>query len=257
MEKRTRSPNYPALSLPDAINRMTALYRAQHTHAAPREVVAKGMGFNTLNGASATAVSALHKYGLLERVGDELKVSELAMRILHPQSADERIAAIREAADGPPLFGELKDRFPGRMPSEELLRNYLVRKGFAPTAVSSVILAYRETLELVEQEHRGHDSLREPAQEHVSMAPQIEAARLDLSTQAPTVAVSGERPIGRYDYEDGSYIRIVAGGDIDTETALEMVETLIDLKRKELSRRKTRIRSGATNPGAADTIDND
>jgi hypothetical protein len=59
--------------------------------------------------------------------------------------------------------------------------------------------------------------------------------------------VSGERPIGRYDYEDGSYIKIVASGDVDTETALEMVETLIALKRRELERRKTSVSPEATN----------
>lgn len=53
---------------------------------------------------------------------------------------------------------------------------------------------------------------------------------------------NSERPIGRYDFEDGSYVRIVARGKIDTEEALEMVETLIDLKRKELARRKAQER---------------
>ena len=96
MDKRIRSPNYPALSLPDAIEKVTALYRNVHTHAEPREVIAKGMGFNTLNGASATAISALHKYGLLEKLGDDIKVSERALRILH-NSAEEKAEAIRGA----------------------------------------------------------------------------------------------------------------------------------------------------------------
>jgi hypothetical protein len=164
MEKRLRSPNYPALSLPDAIEKVTALYRAQHTHAAPREVVAKGIGYNSLNGASASAISALLKYGLLERIGDEGKVSERALRILHPHSPEERGTAIREAALEPPLFAELNQRFPGRVPNDELLRNYLIRNGFAPSAVTSVITSYRETSEMVEREGWAHDSLREQAE---------------------------------------------------------------------------------------------
>lgn len=66
----------------------------------------------------------------------------------------------------------------------------------------------------------------------------------------------GERPIGRYDYEDGSYIKIVAGGDLDTETALEMVETLIALKRKELARRKA-TSSVVANPASTPDDDGD
>jgi hypothetical protein len=169
MDKRIRSPNYPALSLPDAIDKVTALYRAQHTHPAPREVVARGIGYNSLNGASASAISALQKYGLLERTGDEIRVSERALRILHPHPPEERGAAIREAAQEPPLFAELNERFPGRMPSDDLLRNYLIRNGFAPSAVTSVITAYRETSEMAEREGREHDSLREQPQEHAGM----------------------------------------------------------------------------------------
>lgn len=58
----------------------------------------------------------------------------------------------------------------------------------------------------------------------------------------PLAVENAERSIGRYDFEDGSYVRIVAHGEVDTETILEMVkemtETLIALKRKELARRK-------------------
>jgi hypothetical protein len=176
MEKRLRSPNYPALSLPDAIEKVGMLYRAQHTHAAPREIVAKGMGYNTLNGASATAISALHKYGLLDRIGEEIKVSDRAMRILHPHSPRERGKAIQEAAYEPPLFAELRERFPGQMPSDDLLRNFLIRNGFAPAALTPVMLAYRETSEMAEREGRAHDSPREQAQEHAAMPSQSSAA---------------------------------------------------------------------------------
>jgi hypothetical protein len=50
--------------------------------------------------------------------------------------------------------------------------------------------------------------------------------------------VLDERPIGRWDFEGGGHVRIVVGGDVDTESALEMAETLIKLKRQELNRTK-------------------
>lgn len=256
--KRIRSPNYPALSLPDAIEKVMALYRAQHTHSAPREVAVRGMGYNSLNGASATAISALHKYGLLDRVGDEVKVSDRALRILHPESVEERSAAVREAAAEPPLFNELDERFPGRMPNDDLLRNYLIRRGFAPGAVTSVIVAYRETSEMAAREGSAHESPHEQVQEHAEMTSTHHVAP-DLTRAAPPVvalplAIPGERPIGRYDYEDGSYIKIVASGDIDTEAALEMVETLITLKRKELERRKATDAASTGVSGAREAI---
>ena len=65
MDKRIRSPNYPALSLPDAIERVAALYRAQHTHGAPREAIARGMGYNSPNGASASVASHAKLYNMI------------------------------------------------------------------------------------------------------------------------------------------------------------------------------------------------
>lgn len=234
MEKRIRSPNYPALSLPDAIEKVTALYRNMHTHAGPRKVVVKGMGYNTLNGASATAISALHKYGLLERIsGDEIKVSERALRILHPHSPEERATAIREAAVEPPLFVELAERFPGRLPNEELLRNYLVRKGFAPAAASQVILTYRETSELVNRETGEHDSGSDPTPEP-NMLPSAATPQQGQHVQKGQHVQGLGRQLGRYDFEGGAFVQMLAGGNIDTETALNMIETLLKMKRDEL-----------------------
>lgn len=243
LEKRSRSPNYPALSLPDAIEKVTVLYKNLHTHSAPREVVAKGMGYQSLSGASATAISALAKYGLIERSGEELKVSERALRIIHPNTPTERSEAINEAARDPALFSELFERFDGRMPNEDLLRNYLARKSFVPAAISMIVLGFRETLEFVRQESSVYDSPRVIEPENTPMSSPIGTQQ---AVKAPPVVPQAlalsedERPIGRYDFEDGSYVRIIAGGDVDTEAALDMVETLIDLKRKELVKRKQR-----------------
>lgn len=248
MEKRTRSPNYPALSLPAALDKVTILYKNQHTHSAPREVVAQSMGYNSLNGASATAISALHKYGLLDRMGDELKLSERAMRILHPHSPDEKAAAIKEAASEPSLFAELADRFPGPVPNDDILRNYLIRNGFSPAAVSSVVLAYRDTVELAAREGGGYGSPR-----NVPAIRENEPLMNALSQIAPPAhgvdnplnRSENERSIARYDFEGGGYVRILAGGDVDTESALDMAETLLKLKRMEITSRTTSIRASA------------
>jgi hypothetical protein len=237
MEKRIRSPNYPAISLPDALERVAAVYRALHTHAGPREVIAKGMGFNTLNGASATAISALHKYGLLEKNGDDIKVSERALRILHPHSPEEKAEAIREAATAPQLFAELAERFPGRLPNEELLRNYLVRNGFAPAAAQIVVLAYRETSELVERSAGGHDSGSLETPETVMQASPLTTKSPVIGAPSLSSNIGNERQIGLVDLEGGGYVRIVSLGEIDTEEALEWAEDIIARKRRELKRK--------------------
>jgi len=192
MERRLRSPNYPAFSLPVAIEKVAALYAAQHRHPAPREIVATGMGYNSLNGASATAISALHKYGLVEGRGDQLRVSDRAMRLLHPESPEERAEAIRDAAFDPPLFAELNERFPGKLPNDDLLRNYLIRRGFAPNAVTSVIASYRETSEMVERNEARQDSARELPSEPVVM-PQVAETLSPTSSPATSAIVRPSR----------------------------------------------------------------
>lgn len=241
MDKRVRSPNYPAISLREAMDKVSVLHKHIHNHAGPREVIARGMGYASLNGSSMSVISALNKYGLLEGRGDEIKISDRAMRIMHPESQDERATAIREAAAEPQLFAELDDRFPGATPNEELLRNYLLRKSFAPSAVSQVILSYRETKELVEAECGGYDSSSLPIKGPANMP---HASTLATAPYQPIpshniiVDQTNERLVGRYDFEGGSYVRIMAGGDLPTEELLDMVETMVSLKRKEIERRK-------------------
>lgn len=196
------------------------------------------MGYTGLNGASATSISALHKYGLLEKNGEDIKVSERAMRILHPQFPAERPDAIREAAHEPELFRELADRFPGKTPNDDLLKNYLVRNGFALGALTSVISAYRETSDMVEREAGGYiPEAQQPVE--ITMQSQLPVPSATIQASIKTQELQyDERQIGRYDFEGGAYVRISAFGEIGTAEALEMAQTIIDLKRKELERRK-------------------
>jgi hypothetical protein len=232
MDKRIRSPNYPSIGLKEAITRVTALYKNQHTHWATREVVAKGMGYSSLNGASASAISALHKYGLLERQGEEIRVSDRALRILHPQSPDEKAEAIGEAASEPQLFVELAAKFPGRLPSEEVLRNYLIRNGFSPGAVSGVILAYRDTRELVEAESGGYDSQIQPISEPQTMQPNVRipgAVAPPRGIAQPPISQGDFRSLGQHTFSDGSTVQIVVTGPITNQEAHKAATKLLEV----------------------------
>lgn len=149
---RTRSPNYPTISLPDAIERVRKVYNKEHLHKADPEVVCRAMGYTGVNGASLGVLSALKKYLLLEEVGKELKVSALALSILvDPQNSTVRQEAIRSAAAAPALFETLFDEFGDSPPSDENLRAFLLKRNFAQTAVDTPIRTYRETLDFVSQ----------------------------------------------------------------------------------------------------------
>jgi hypothetical protein len=147
---RVRSPNYPALSLPEAIKSATAIQAAEQHLAAPKEVVAKHLGYASLHGHAGRAISAIENYGLLEEVnGDKVKVSPLAMSILFPASPEEKQNAIKEAAFKHSLFMAIKEEWQGSRPSDENLRVYLIRRKFAADAVDRVIEVYKATMDLV------------------------------------------------------------------------------------------------------------
>jgi DNA-directed RNA polymerase subunit H (RpoH/RPB5) len=178
---RVRSPNYPQISLEDAVNRVAAIFSKEHQHTAPREVIIKDMGYNGIHGNSLGALSALSKYGLLERDGQDYKVSDRAIAIIHPESDNARLAALREAAQAPVLFAEIFEHFKGQLPSDENLKAYLIRKGFAESALTSVIVTLRDTMKFV-----GDTPL------HVTGkgAMQAQPAQLSFTGHAPVVKIS-------------------------------------------------------------------
>ncbi len=150
---KQRSPNYPAISLAEALIRLKPIYAKQRRYPAPRAVLAQLMGYSSLNGASATIVSALSKYGLLEGHGDDLRVSELGQDLmLHRKGDPEYTEALQAAAFMPAFFRELRDQYPRGLPSEHSLRANLVKRGFNPKAIDSAIRAYRDTIEFVDAE---------------------------------------------------------------------------------------------------------
>jgi hypothetical protein len=113
-------------------------------------VIAKALGYAGVNGSSLGIMSALKKYGLLEEVGKDWKVSQDALTILvDPPDSEGRAEAIRKAALAPALFATLFEEFGEQPPSDENLRAFLLKRNFAQSAVDTPIRSYRETLDFV------------------------------------------------------------------------------------------------------------
>ena len=151
MATRPRSPNYPAFSLQKGVEYARKVYTTIHLHKATPEVVAKAMGYGSVNGGSLTAISALKKFGLIEEDGKDLKITQDALTIIvEPAHSTERAKVLVRLATLPGLFAELAAAFPGPTPNDEILRAWLLRKGFLSSTVDLPIRAYRETMELAE-----------------------------------------------------------------------------------------------------------
>lgn len=160
MATRLRSPRYPSMSLEDAIEHGRTIFDKDRRHPIAREVAASHIGYKSLNGAADSALSSLMQYGILEKVAKgEVRVSQWAVDILHPDNPPQRIAAIQSAARNPALFQALDDRFRDAIPSNETLRSYLTRENFNDRAIGPVIAAYTKTRAFVTQEGANDSSI--------------------------------------------------------------------------------------------------
>lgn len=146
---RTRSPRFPGHSVNDAIEFARRIYDGAHTSQIDSLTAIKLMNFSGKSGASATALGSVRQFGLIEGVGEKTRISNLALKILEPESPTERMEALREAAKQPEVFRQVYDRFDARIPAaNEPIRAYLIRElGFSKSGAEDCLRSLRETIE--------------------------------------------------------------------------------------------------------------
>lgn len=150
-KKKGRSPSYPAVSLPAAIERAKTLWEHERQHPTPVETIVQHWGYRSFNGPASLALAALKKFGLVEDEGtgtDRIaKVSDLAVEIIANPDAAARLEAIRDAALRPSIHRELWDKYGVVLPSDANLKWELTRqRGFTETGATEFIPEYRETI---------------------------------------------------------------------------------------------------------------
>jgi hypothetical protein len=181
---KTRSPEYPAISLKEAIERVKLVYDKDYQNRLPKHVIAEHMGYKSLSGASLPVLSALTKYGLLEGRGDETRVSDLAVALIaHEPGTPERMQALKQASVLPELFTDLDKRFQDGKASDQAIRSYLLTSKFIPVAADAAIRAYRDTKEFVEAESAGYNG--HEAEPEAIVTPQVHTPPSKPGTPPP------------------------------------------------------------------------
>lgn len=232
MVTKARSPNYPAFGLGRSIELIRKVHADIHHHKAPALVVMKALGYTSANGRALASISALKKYGLLEEVGKEFKVSKDAMCILfEPADTPARKAALERAAFAPDLFGRLRKEFPGKPPSNELLRSYLLQNGFLLSSVDQAIKAYRDTLSLVENAIGGYNSSIESIDaadraEVEEDVPDIEIGDLVQWESGGVLHMETPRIVRAFQEHEGKAYAFVEG----SESGIPMEELVLERK---------------------------
>ena len=145
---KMRSPNYPAVGLPEAIRSIQQIWDAEKRTPVPIDVLGAAMGYKSVSGPVRTKVAAIRKYGLLEQSGSNFKLSDLGMQILHSlPDSQERQDAINAAAMRPEAFRELYETH--MEASDQALKSHLLmKKSFSEAGAKQFIKAFRDTLSI-------------------------------------------------------------------------------------------------------------
>ena len=156
--KRARSPKFPGIDLKTAIAKATALYEKEPTRSAPQEIVLKHWNYSSKSGAGLVALGAVRGFGLVETVGKEIKLTDLALDILQDDrpGSTSRQAALWKAALLPSMHAILWKHYNGTIPSDDTLRFHLRRdRGFTDKGADDFIKQFRATLAFANSEKNG------------------------------------------------------------------------------------------------------
>lgn len=240
MDGRQRSPSYPSTSLQDAIDIARKLHLVERTNPVERGVAAKALGYSGISGRSATILSNLIQYGLLERAGkSEVRVTRRAVEILYPDTAASLAQALTDAAKEPELFQAIADRFTDGRPSENAIEAFLIRQGYTHTAVRPATRAFLETFLFLENTigNEGHsqsapETIEAQQDQQVERRPQGSSASqtfLRAEVLPPSVGKAADQSQG-YDVRI-HHKRLFLAGTVEHQAeADELIATILALK---------------------------
>ena len=253
--KRSRSPNYPALNLEDAIDGIKKVYAAEGNRRTSGEDVAAALGHQSLSGAARVKVSALRKYGLLEAEEDGLKVSDWALSLINlPADHPDSVEALQTAALSPVLFAEIHETYGSTPPSDGVLRNYLLKKDFGHKVADDVIRLYRETVNFVSQNSRHPDTEEENAVDPIPGNDESQEHRGGSSSankaEVKPREADADPPISEQQYRlsEDCEVSLTFSG-ILTQEALGTLEEYLKIFRKTLPQHKDLPGSSARGRG--------
>lgn len=141
MVTRPRSPNYPAIDLRTAVERVKQLYSSVQRGGFKPEDAGKAWGYSGPTDPVRRALGALRQYGLLEaKKGNDarLTTTALTLALREPESREFQVA-LREALRGPSLFNELIESGRANDAAGALMHHLVVDKMFTKEGASTFI----------------------------------------------------------------------------------------------------------------------
>jgi hypothetical protein len=205
-----RSPNYPAFGLTEAVDAVKALWEKEKKTPVDVATIATAWGYGSVSGRVRSKLGAVRKFGLVEDTADGIRVSAIAMRILHEADNTERLTAMREAALKPSLFRELYESHANA--SDQAIKSYLIlKRGFSDAGAREATRAFRDTIEvanLVGSEYTPQSNTSDDSEDDMRTEPTKDVSYLDQDRWQPHLNVmAGQRPRMGVDSGAGGFNR--------------------------------------------------
>jgi hypothetical protein len=185
-----KSPKSPRNTLKDSLEVTQKLFKEASRAFVSRETAAKAMGYSGLTGSSLTFLASLVGYGLLAKKGAEVKVSDLAIEILHPTNDDQKKQALKKAALNPPLFADLAQNHGDC--SEAVLASKLIQDKFPPEGAKKtarVFIANKEFANVDGPDYSGLDQ-NESSSDETSTTPLSDMIATQPVTKTPSLGAA-------------------------------------------------------------------
>lgn len=236
-KRRERSPSYPAVSLPVAVDKVRELYQQEKSYLTPIDTILQHWKYSPGSGSGMVAVAAALKFGLLENEGSgrarRAKVSELGLRIVRDtrDESPERDRLLREAALLPQIHRDLWEKYRQALPSDANLKHTLkFEYGFTDLGAAEFAREFRATIAFARLEEGNGEEVADPADyphqiEHV--APVGGQMFLRGATDNLRVSDAGRAPVGRLPSHGGMVLALpIAGTGPDRWPSLHLPDRL-------------------------------
>jgi hypothetical protein len=152
-------PKYPRHSLEKALRIPKAILDQNAGQDCTEQESADFVGVKYNKGPYALELSSALKFGLLERKGGKLAVSDIAKKILRPQNEEEELSGLREAVLKAPDISSVYSHYRGEnLPDMQFFDNALVDKfGIPKPKLGEFKSIFFETLNKAKllEEHNG------------------------------------------------------------------------------------------------------
>jgi hypothetical protein len=148
MPEKVRSPSFPFISLPEAIQRARLLYEAERRNPVSADVAVAHWGYAPKSSGGRQTIAALKAFELMEDVNGRLRLTDVGQHlVVREPGSPEHNVLLRQVALSPPLFRKLWDRYGPELPPPQSLRSYLVLElKLNENAVENLMRSYRETV---------------------------------------------------------------------------------------------------------------